>query len=88
MAKQKDTGPKGEPSLSQLPAVESPSVEPTAVRTMHLQNRVLVTGGSGFLGSHLCERLLEQGANVICLDNFLPVRVPTSNTCLATSILN
>ncbi len=30
----------------------------------------MVTGGSGFLGSHLCERLLSQGAEVICLDNF------------------
>src|SRR5476649_740852 len=37
---------------------------------MHLQQRVLVTGGSGFLGSHLCERLLAQNAEVICLDNF------------------
>jgi UDP-glucuronate decarboxylase len=37
---------------------------------MHLQQRVLVTGGSGFLGSHLCERLLADGAEVICLDNF------------------
>jgi UDP-glucuronate decarboxylase len=32
--------------------------------------RVLVTGGAGFLGSHLCERLLENGCDVICLDNF------------------
>ncbi len=32
--------------------------------------RVLVTGGAGFLGSHLCERLLADGAEVICLDNF------------------
>ena len=37
---------------------------------MHLQRRILVTGGSGFLGSHLCESLLAEGANVICLDNF------------------
>jgi len=37
---------------------------------MHLQKRILVTGGAGFLGSHLCERLLSGGANVICLDNF------------------
>jgi UDP-glucuronate decarboxylase len=32
--------------------------------------RVLVTGGAGFLGSHLCERLLDHGHDVICLDNF------------------
>lgn len=32
--------------------------------------RVLVTGGAGFLGSHLCERLLEEGHTVICLDNY------------------
>lgn len=32
--------------------------------------RVLVTGGAGFLGSHLCERLIAQGHDVICLDNF------------------
>src|SRR3984885_14428335 len=37
---------------------------------MHLEKRVLVTGGAGFLGSHLCERLVEQGAHVICVDNF------------------
>lgn len=37
---------------------------------MHLQQRILVTGGSGFLGSHLCEHLLSRGAEVICLDNF------------------
>ena len=37
---------------------------------MHIEQRILVTGGSGFLGSHLCERLLAEGANVICVDNF------------------
>jgi UDP-glucuronate decarboxylase len=37
---------------------------------MHFEKRILVTGGSGFLGSHLCERLLSEGANVICVDNF------------------
>jgi UDP-glucuronate decarboxylase len=34
------------------------------------QLRVLVTGGSGFLGSHLCDRLVAQEADVLCLDNF------------------
>jgi UDP-glucuronate decarboxylase len=32
--------------------------------------RVLVTGGAGFLGSHLCDRLIEQGHDVLCVDNF------------------
>ena len=36
--------------------------------------RVLVTGGAGFLGSHLCERLIDQGHEVICLDNFFTGR--------------
>lgn len=37
---------------------------------MHLRKRVLVTGGAGFLGSYLCERLLAEGCDVICVDNF------------------
>ncbi|MFQ5442035.1 MAG: UDP-glucuronic acid decarboxylase family protein [Thermodesulfobacteriota bacterium] len=36
--------------------------------------RVLVTGGAGFIGSHLCERLLDDGAEVLCLDNFFTGR--------------
>lgn len=36
--------------------------------------RILVTGGAGFLGSHLCERLLADGNDVICLDNFFSGR--------------
>lgn len=38
------------------------------------RKRVLVTGGAGFLGSHLCERLLSDGAEVLCLDNFFTGR--------------
>lgn len=37
---------------------------------MHLRKRVLVTGGAGFLGSFLCERLLKEQCDVICVDNF------------------
>jgi len=36
----------------------------------NIKNRVLITGGAGFLGSHLCEKLLIQGSEVLCLDNY------------------
>jgi UDP-glucuronate decarboxylase len=39
-------------------------------RCMLTERRVLVTGGAGFIGSHLCERLLERGDEVLCVDNF------------------
>lgn len=35
-----------------------------------MNNKILVTGGAGFIGSHLCERLLNEGNEVICLDNY------------------
>ena len=38
------------------------------------RKRVLVTGGAGFLGSHLCERLLTQGHDVLCVDNYFTGR--------------
>ena len=34
------------------------------------QKRILVTGGAGFLGTHLCRRLLGQGHEILCVDNF------------------
>jgi len=37
---------------------------------MYLRRRILVTGGAGFVGSHLCERLLADGHDVLCVDNF------------------
>ena len=41
---------------------------------MHTSRRVLVTGGAGFIGSFLCARLLEQGCEVLCVDNFFTGR--------------
>jgi UDP-glucuronate decarboxylase len=37
---------------------------------MHHRKRILITGGAGFLGSHLCRRLLKEGNDIICVDNF------------------
>ncbi|NND01099.1 MAG: SDR family oxidoreductase [Gammaproteobacteria bacterium] len=37
---------------------------------MNVRNRILVTGGAGFVGSHLCERLVDRGDDVLCLDNY------------------
>jgi len=38
-------------------------------------NRVLITGGAGFIGSHLCRRFLDEGASVLCMDNLLTGRL-------------
>ena len=37
---------------------------------MTSHKRIAITGGAGFLGSHLCEKLLDQGHEVLCIDNF------------------
>jgi UDP-glucuronate decarboxylase len=42
-------------------------------------SRILVTGGAGFIGSHLCKRLLEENNEVICLDNFFTGRKENIN---------
>ena len=46
-----------------------------------VSKRILVTGGAGFLGTHLCERLVAQGHEVLCVDNFFTGRRATSRTC-------
>ena len=48
--------------------------------------RVLVTGGVGFIGSHLCERLLGRGDEVLCIDNFFTFR--RQNIALAKARLH
>ena len=46
------------------------------------QKRILVTGGARFLGSHLCERLLEQGHSVLCVDNYYTGQKRNLSQCL------
>ena len=44
--------------------------------------RILVTGGAGFLGSHLCERLLAAGHDVLCVDNYFTGNKDNIASCL------
>ena len=50
--------------------------------------RVLITGGAGFLGSHLCEKILNNGHEVLCVDNFYTGRKGNIATFCKTRILS
>jgi UDP-glucuronate decarboxylase len=52
---------------------------------MFSNRRVLVTGGAGFIGSHLCERLLARGAEVLCVDNFFTATRPNVSGLMLNS---
>ena len=54
----------------------------------NIRKRLLVTGGAGFLGSHLCERLLERGDDVLCVDTTSPAPRTTSSTYWTTLTSN
>src|SRR5690348_8655622 len=53
-----------------------PSADPERIDGMStiVAKRILVTGGAGFLGSHLCERLVAGGGDVLCVDNYFTGR--------------
>ena len=48
--------------------------------------QILVTGGAGFIGSHLCDRLIRDSHEVLCVDNFFLVVNPTLFICSSTPI--
>ncbi|KAF0195657.1 MAG: dTDP-glucose 4 6-dehydratase [Bacteroidetes bacterium] len=47
-----------------------PAILSSDLKMLFMKKKILVTGGAGFLGSHLCERLLNEGNEVVCLDNY------------------
>src|SRR5438094_1313207 len=56
------------------PRPRSPAPPAAGSPMSSVRKRVLVTGGAGFLGSHLCERLLARGDDVLCVDNYFTGR--------------
>ena len=58
------------------------------MHTYNTRKRILVTGGAGFLGSHLCERLLAEGNDVLCADNFFTGTKDNIATCCPTHACN
>src|SRR5205823_6416493 len=61
--------PQGRTARGGLALNEAPSWRRDATRGTLMRETVLVAGGSGFIGSHLCEALLRTGNDVVCIDN-------------------
>lgn len=57
-------------STQSLPTITSPNVMKTTVLSDHRRKKIMVTGGAGFVGSHLVDKLMMEGHEVIVLDNF------------------
>ncbi len=73
------------PSTRDLPPYPASSTGASGVAE---KSRALVTGGAGFIGSHLCERLLSEGYKVVCVDNMLTGSPENIATCKTTATSN